>query len=238
MAGPGSLTLTELIALTKQALGGRATGLLNDAWYTSRINSAYARLTTFQGMVQAPGMRKPQHRAVRFFELYEDDDRDITAAIVTTSNFITPTATSAQVVYVDNVYDLDNDRPLARKSVRHLNRRNPQETGTPQIWCPGGKGATGYYIYPIPSTSSEEIAVRERTYQYPAVLTGADVPVIPAAWHTAIWYAAVAEGAALLDWVEKAEEYEGKFIQFIAERRSPVEESGGAGGRRHFSIGG
>lgn len=236
MAAPGSLTLTRLIALTKQALGGRDTGLMDDPWYTERINSAYARLCTFQGQVLSPGMRQPQFRVIRFFELYRDDDRTIASS--GTTNFITPT-TSEEVVYVDSVYDLTNDRPLKVRASRWMKDRNPDSLGIPRQWVPGGRqGVTGYYVFPRPSTSSDEISVRETTYVYPDELSGAEVPVIPKAWHAAIWPAAAAEAALLIDWPEKESEMEARFMKFLAERRSPVEESGAAGGRRHFTVGG
>ncbi len=240
MANPGDLTTAELLALVKQALGGRNTGLMNDAWYTQRINSAYARLCTFQGVVQAPGMRRPQFRALRFFELYSDFDSTIGP---TANNFSVAVqgASFGSVVYVDNIYDLTNDRPLARKAIRYMNARNPDDTGTPRIWSPGGSlQQVGYFYHPRPaSDGSDTIAIRERSYNYPDLLLSNGVdPNIPGAWHKAIWLAAVSEAAQVIDWPEKAAEYEQLFMAFIAERRSPVEESGAAGGRRHFTIGG
>ena len=238
MAAPGQLTRAELVTLTKQALGNRTGGALTDSWYVDRVNSAYSRLSTFQGLVMAPGMRRPRFRVLRFFELYNDDDRTIATSDVTSSNFITPTTTKS-IVYVDNVYNLTDDRQLQRKSIRYMNSQNPQQTGTPLRWAPGGMAAPGYYVHPIPSTSAHEISVRERTYQFPDEMDDdSDIPVIPAAWHAAIWMAAAAEGASLIDWPEKSAEMEQKFMAFIAERRSPVEESGAAGGRRHFTVGG
>jgi hypothetical protein len=176
---------------------------------------------------------------VRFFELYQDDDRTLTTSLFTASNFVVPIFTAiASVVYVDSIYNLTDNTPLRRKSIRYLNSRDPQATGTPQMWCPSGSGSGGYYIHPIPSTTAEQISVRERVYQYPTVLTGSAAPVIPAAWHAAIWMAAAAEGASLIEWPEKATEMEQRFMAFIAERRSPVEEAGAAGGRRYFTVGG
>lgn len=239
MAAAGNLDRDDLIALTKQALGNRTTGLYTDAWYIARVESAYSRLCTFQGVVMAPGMRRPRFRALRFFELYVDTDADIDAPLA--HNFITP-STSGSVVYVDNIYDLTNDRSLHRKAIRYMHTQNPDTNGTPREWSPGGRGGvTGYYLYPVPTgaTDTYDISVRERTYEYPAALAlGSTVPVIPAAWHKAIWLGAAAEGATLADWPEKAAEMEQLFMTFISERRSPVEESGAAGGRRHFNIGG
>ena len=39
MAAAGSLNLTKLLALTKQAMGGRNAGLMDDAWYTGVVTS-------------------------------------------------------------------------------------------------------------------------------------------------------------------------------------------------------
>lgn len=185
MASPGALTYEDLLALTKQAVGGRTGGLLTDAWYGDRINSGYARLATFQGPVQAPGMSQPQMRVVRFFELYQNDDRTISTGL--TTNFIVPIATADRIVALDNIYDLTNERELRRKARRYMNRRNPAATGTPREWAPGGDNGPGYYIYPIPGTSGDVVSVRETTYQYPDELTAGETPVIPAAWHAAIW---------------------------------------------------
>jgi hypothetical protein len=240
MPAPGNLTLTALLALTKQALGGRTGGLMTDSWYIDRINMAYARVASFQGLVMAPGMRRPQFRVLRFFELYREDDRTIRTTDVTDSNFITP-AFAKPVVYVDSVFDLTNDRMLRRKAIRHMNRLNPAQAGQPTQWCPTGRNAaSGYLVHPVPAVAADEVLVREKTYRYPDALTSAldDTPIIPSAWHAAIWRAAAAEAAELADWPEKAAEMEQKFMSFLAERRSPVEEAGAAGGRRHFTVGG
>jgi len=235
MAAPGLLDRDALVALTKQALGGRNSGLMNDAWYVDRVNAAYGRICTFQGQVQTPGMSQPQFRVLRFFELYVDADRTIS---ISTHNFVSPT--TARTVYVDNVYSLTDDRRLIRKSARWMNKRNPDEGGVPRFWTPMGRGGvSGYYIHPRPLVSGDEISVRERVYQYPdALSTGAAAPVIPNAWHGAIWRAAAAEAAALIDWPEKETEMENSFMLFISRRRSPIEEAGAAGGRRHYNVGG
>jgi hypothetical protein len=177
-------------------------------------------------------------RVLRFFELYANDDRTLTTGLVASGNFITPTASADKIVTIENIYDLTNDVFLRRKGMRWMDRQNPQRTGTPRNWVPGGDTTPGYYILPIPSSSNEEISVRERTYQYPTLLASAMTPVIPAAWHAAIWKAAAAEAASIIDWPEKEQEMESAFMRFIAERRSPVEEAGAGGGRRYFSVGG
>jgi hypothetical protein len=240
MPAPGELTRDELVALTKQALANQTGGLMDDAWYRARVNAALSRVCTFQGLVTAPGVRRPQFRTLRFFELYNDNDQTLAFGDYTgppTTNYTVP-ATSNPIVYVDNVYNLTDDKQLERKSIRYLNSLNPEQTGKPLRWAPGGKGAVGYYIHPIPSVAAENISVRERTYEYPPELTTDVAPIIPAAWHKAIWLAAAAEGASLIDWPEKEAEMEQRFMAFIAERRSPVEEAGAAGGRRWYGVGG
>ncbi len=234
MAAPGALTRDELVALAKQALGGRSGGLMTDAWYIDRVNAAYARICTFQGPVTAPGARLPQNRVLRFFELYPLDSRTHSSGLM--NNFITPTLGADKVVTVDDLYDTTNDKTIRRNSIRWMNRRNPDETGTLiRSWTPGGDDAPGYFIHPLPTAA---VTVRERTYGYPDALTTDVAPVIPSAWHQAIWMAAAAEGALLIDWPEKEQEMEQRFINFIAQHRSPVEESGGAGGRRWYTVGG
>lgn len=242
MAIAGTLTTVELLALTKQSLGGRNSGLMTDAWYVDRINNAYSRLCTFQGIVMAPAMRRPKFRVIRFHELYDDADYNIVAGAA--DNFISvPNGTTeGSVVYVDNVYDLTNNRPLDRKSLRYTLDRNPDDFGIPRSWCPtGSRGATGYFVHPRPEDSGDAILVRHRTYNYPQELIATALvvdPIIPPPWHAGIWIAAAAEAAAIIDWPEKSAELEQMFMKFLAERRSPVEEAGAAGGRRHFTVGG
>lgn len=238
MATAGALSYDDLLALTKQALGGRNSGLMTDAWYGDRINSAYARLCTFQGDVLSPGAAQVQRRVVRFFELYYTDTATISTGL--SSNFITPTHSAHTVCYVDDIYDLTNKRQIRRKSIRYMLGKDPTETGSsPRMWCPSGAaGGTGYYLNPIPASTA--FSIRERVYVFPEALAtgGANDPVIPAAWHPPIWMAAAAEAASLIDWPEKMQEMENMFTKFIATNRSPVEESGGAGGRRYFGVGG
>ncbi len=227
------MTFEELKAATKQALGQRSSTNITDTWYGTRVNNAYRRLCTFQGIVAA--VRPPgTFRVLRFHELEHENDRDLTTAL--TTNFVTLDAT---IYAIRNLYDLTNDRPLRRYAMRELDRRDPDTAGVPYAWCPGGQGGVlGYYIYPRPQTSAQEIEVRERLYLYPTALSADDdEPVIPEEWHQAIWQAAASEGALLIDWSEKHAEMESRFMQFIAERRSPGEENDSGGGRRYFMVG-
>lgn len=98
----------------------------------------------------------------------------------------------------------------------------------------------GYYIYPRPGSTADAISVYEYIYKYPANLTGTATPVIPVNWHDAIWMGASADGARLIDDTQRAEELEGRFLAFIAERKSPHEEAsygGLSGARRTVRVG-
>lgn len=231
------MTPDELTTLAKQALGNKNVTSDSAAWYLARVNSAYRRICTFQGPVKRPGMRQPQLRVLRFFELADSITNTITSAL--TDNFVTPATSQASLFMVTDVYDTTNDRWMSRPGLRHMRRLNPDATGIPREWVPDGKGGVlGYRIYPRPSTSAEEITVREYVYKYPAALTsGGAAPVIPEPWHQAIWIAAAAEGARLLEWPEKAAEFESQFMEFLAERKSPMEEASSSGGRRWFTVG-
>jgi ABC-type glycerol-3-phosphate transport system substrate-binding protein len=93
----------------------------------------------------------------------------------------------------------------------------------------------------VPALAADEIDVYEYVYKYPTALaSGSATPVIPDVWHIAIAFAAASEAAMLLDMPEKHSELEGKFVGYIAERKSPIEESarsGLAGSRRFTPIG-
>jgi len=223
-----------------QAVGNRTSANIDTAWYNARVLSGYRRLCTFQGAVQSPGLRQPQQRLLGFFELEDRQARSLTTAL--TSNFVTPSPATDVVTVVD-LYDRTNNRGLDRRARRELLTRDPDGTGRPRAWCPAGQGGVvGYYIDRVPLTSAtDDIDVYEYVYKYPsAMATDISVPVIPDVWHIAIAYAAGAEAALLLDMPEKNAELEGKFIAFISERQSPMEEaakSGLAGSRRFTPIG-
>jgi len=243
-----ALTKGDLRTLTRQLLGNRTSASITDAWYDARVYSAYRRLCTFQGEVKAPGMRQPALRRLGFFELQDRNTRTISSVTPTltgnSGNFITPLPATNVVTVVD-LFDRTNNRGLDRRSLRELRTRDPDKTGRPRTWCPAGQGGTvGYYVNQIPTTidtAIDAIDVYEWVYLYPAALaTDATVPVIPDTWHIAIVHAAASEGAMLLDMPEKHGEMEGKFIAYIAERKSPIEEaahSGLAGARRFTPIG-
>lgn len=237
-----ALTKADLRTLTKQLVGNRTSSTIDDDWYDARVLSGYRRLGTFQGVVNSPGIRQPQMRRLGFFELQDRQSRSLTSAL--TSNFVTPSP-ATNVVTVTDVYDRTHDRGLDRRGLRELRTRNPDATGIPRAWCPAGQGGVvGYYIDRVPTTTDitvDAIAVYEWLYKYPAAMTlDADVPVIPDVWHIAIAFAGASEAALLLDMKEKHDELEGKFIGYIAERKSPMEEaahSGLAGSRRFTPIG-
>lgn len=230
-----ALTKAELRTLTKQMVGNRASATLTDAWYDTRVFDAYRRLATFQGQVPGPGARQPTYRRLRFFELQARTSRTLTTAL--TTNFVTPSDTNACVVV--NVYNATDNVPLQLESLAGMQNFDPDGTGKPRFWCPAGQGGTvGYYIDKRPGSSSDEISVYEYTYNYPGAFAGdSSTPVIPDAWHMGIVYAAAADAARLIDIPEKADELEAKFMQFISERKSPVEEAGYArGGSRRSTV--
>jgi hypothetical protein len=238
-----AFTRAQLVTLVKQLTGNRTnTSNLTDSWYQDRVTSAYRRLCTFQGAVQAPGLRQPQQRKLGFFELEDRQSRTLDSTL--TSNFVTPSP-STDVVVVTDLYDRTHDRGLDRRSLREIRTHNPDATGIPRTWCPAGQGGVvGYYINQVPTsllTTVDAIVVYEYVYKYPTALAAdATTPVIPDVWHIAIAFAAASEAALLLDMPEKHTELEGKFIGYIAERKSPMEEaarSGLAGSRRFTPIG-
>ena len=238
-----AFTRAQLVTLTKQLAGNRTNASsLTDTWYQDRVTSGYRRLCTFQGAVQSPGLRQPQQRKLGFFELQDRQARTLDSTL--TSNFVTPSPATDVVTVVD-VYDRTNNRGLDRRALRELRTRDPEATGRPRTWCPTGQGGVvGYYIDHIPTsllTTVDAIAVYEYVYKYPTALASdSTTPIIPDVWHIAIVFAAASEAAMLLDMPEKHLELEGKFIGYIAERKSPIEESahsGLAGSRRFTPIG-
>jgi hypothetical protein len=234
------LTKADLRTLTKQLTGNRTSATVDDTWYDARVYSGYRRLCTFQGAVTSPGMRQPQQRRLGFFELQDRQARSLSYGVLT-SNFITPNPTT-DICVVTDVFDRTHDRGLDRRSLRELRTRDPDKTGIPRTWCPAGQGGlVGYYVNQIPGSAADDIDVYEWTYKYPTALaTDSAEPIIPDAWHIAIAYAAASEASMLLDMPEKHSELEQKFTGYIAERKSPIEESahsGLAGARRFTPIG-
>lgn len=234
-----ALTKADLRTLTQQLVGNRTSTTLSSTWYDARVYSAYRRICTFQGSVNAPGLKQPAMRRLGFFELQERTSGSITTAA--TTNFVTPAA-GANVVAVLDIYDATNKRGLGSMSMSDARANDPNALGRPTRFCPAGKGSViGYYIDRRPSVSTDNITTFEYAYMYPVALaTDGTAPIIPDPWHMAIAYAAGAEAANLLDMPDKAQELEGRFMAYIAERKSPMEEAGyrGIGGaRRYTSIG-
>jgi len=243
-----ALSKADLRNLTKQLVGNRTSVNIGDPWYDTRVQSGYRRLCTFQGAVTSPGLKSPQMRRLGFFELQDRQARTISSATPAltgnSGNFIIPLPATNVVTVVD-IYDRTNNRGLDRRNLRELRTRDPDKTGRPRTWCPVGQGGTvGYYVNQIPTTTDttvDAIDVYEWVYKYPADLVQlTDYPVIPDPWHIAIVYAAASEAAMLWDMPEKHGELEQKFLGYIAERKSPIEEaahSGLAGARRFTPIG-
>ena len=231
-----ALTKADLRTLTKQLVGNRTSTTIDDTWYDTRVYNAYRRICTFQGPVQGPGIKQPSFRRLGFFELQSRDTRSLTTAL--TSNFVTPIATN--VVTVLDVYDRTNNRGLSAMNISDVRASDPDSTGRPTKFCPGGQGgAVGYWIDRVPASSTDNIDVYEYSYLYPtALVADGDYPIIPDPWHQPIAYAAASEAASLMDMPDKAQELEQRFISYIAERKTPMEEAGykGLGGARRFSI--
>ncbi len=233
------MTLAELRTALTQAMGGVTITTSTDAtWKNDRINNGYDRLATFQGEVKDPAAPRRQFRVLRFFELIDVTERSLSTSL--TSNFVTPSIASTRKVHsVQDIYDKTNKRILSRKPMNKARRWNPDEDGKPREWAPAGEsGAIGYYIRPRPQVSGDDITVREITYLRPALLSAdTDEPVIPRDWHIAILYAAAEEAGMLLEQDKMVEKFGAKFIQYIAERRSPAEEAGMSGGLRWNTVG-
>lgn len=229
-------TKAELRILVKQAVGGRSSATITNGWYDQRIHNGYVRLCTFQGPVSRPGRAQPQFRVLRFFELEERTARSLTTSL--TTNFVTAQAPASGNIpmVVSSLYDRTNNISLRRPSRRDVLRLDPDATGRPTRWLPAGQGGVvGYFLDKIPVVASDNIDVYEYTYCYPVEMaTDGTYPLIPPAWHEAIWLAAAVETAALLDMPEKADELNQRFLAFIAERKTPHEEasSSGIGGAR------
>lgn len=238
-----ALTFVDLKTRVKQVLGNRTHSTssitVDDTWYGERVNSAYRAVCTFQGLVTRPGARQPQFRILRFFELENRTSRTLTTVL--TSNFVTPSMGVA-VAYMQDIWDVTNARGMRRVSRREILGLNPNQDGTPRNWCPAGSaGVNGYYINPRPQTSTYNITVYEYTYNYPTALTSVATPIIPDEWHPCIWMKAAEEGAALLGLDVTEGEMRGAFKDYIAERKSPAEDSafsGLAGPRRSVTVGG
>lgn len=236
-----ALTKAELRVRTKQLLGNRTSttgAVIDDTWYDERVMDGYRQLCTFQGPVQLSGRQRPVMRTLRFFELEDRTARSLTTVL--SSNFVAPAASNVYVV--TDVYDRTNNRGLDMMSERERRHCDPDLTGMPRRWRPGGQGgAQGYYLDKYPGSSADEIDVYEMSYLYPTALSGdADEPVIPDVWHPAIYILAAAAGADLMDMADRAQELRGDFYRFIAERKSPYEEmhrAGMAGTRRSIRVG-
>ena len=230
------MTKAELRAAVQQALGNRSSTTVDDDWYDTRVLSGYKQLVTYQGLVQRPGIKQPQFRVLRFPQLEDRMTRSLSSSL--TSNFV---ANQATVLLVEDVFDRTNNRGLDRESERRIRQLDPDENGVPRRWEPSSEaGVDGYYIYPYPSDSADDIDVYEYVITEPVLATDGTSPVIPDEWHQAIVHLAAAEAAVLFDMPEKALEHRTLFTAIVAGLQAPNElrsTAGMAGNRRRIRVG-
>lgn len=223
-----------LVVQTKRHTGNRSSSgtlTVDDTWYADRVNEAYRWVATFQGHVTRPGSERSQFRSLRFYEL--QDELSNTIASASSTNFV---EYQTGVFTLIALYDMTNDRYVPRRSERHLMKRNRTETGAaPLIWAPAGDGnVAGYKVWPIPTSDTSVI---EYARMYPTDLGASDSPVIPEAWHPLIHIKAGSLACDLLKMYDDADRLERKALEFIASRKTPVEEAMAAGGARWVPVG-
>lgn len=230
------MTKAELRSRVRQLLGGQTDVTLDDDWYDTCVLDGYRYLLTYQGSSKAPAMRAPQMRTLRFLEHEDRLERTLDTSL--TSNFV---ANQSGVLAMLDIYDRTNDKGLTLDPPRSILLRNPDDMGIPQVWSPGAlAGVNGYYIWPTPGVSGEEIDIYERVVKDPVLGSDSSEPLVGREWHMAIAYAGAAQGAGLLDWPEKEQELLGKFENHIASRttRAAFTARGGkTGRRRNVSVG-
>lgn len=231
------MTKAELRTVVKQAMGNRTSTTITDAWYDDRVMNGYRRLVTFQGMVDAPSLRDPVKRILRFKELEDRLTRTLDNTL--TDNFV---ANQSGVWYVTDVYNRTGGTGLNYRSEKLMRQQDADDTGVPIQWQPGVEnGVRGYYIWPRPATADDAISVYEYVVYEPALATDSTEPVIGEEWHMCIAYAACAEAANLIDNPEDEGRFEQKFMKHIAERtmfQELASQGGRAGGRRYIRVGG
>lgn len=230
------MTKATLRTLVQQSVGNRTSTTIDDAWYDTRVLNAYKQLVTFQGMVMRPGRKAPQFRILRFPQLENRLPRTLDTSL--TSNFV---ANQAAVYTVDDVFDRTNNRGLDRESERRIRQLDPDETGPPRRWEPASEnGVDGYYIWPFPGVTTDNIDVYEYVVLTPVLNSDGDSPLLPDEWHPAIAYLASIEASEQFDMPERATEMRNAFQSLVSSLQAPNEirsAAGLAGNRRRIRVG-
>lgn len=204
----------DLITLTKQHVGNRASVNVDRDWYLVRVQDAYQDLTTLSVPLPQGG-----RRVVRFDELYDTNDVVLPSAM--TSNF---QASQSDTWSMIALYDLDNNRDICNKPLRMLLRDNPTSTGRVLRWAAYAKdGVAGYLLWKIPSS---DLNVRESVYKRAETLADDSTePVIPDDWHECIHIIAGSKAARLLNLPDLSTRLSSDAINMIQAKRLPREES-------------
>lgn len=209
------MTSEELVTRIKQHVGNRASSTISRSWYLDRLQDAYQDLTTFNLPLPNGGMRP-----LRFNELYDVNETTLSSSM--DPNFKAWTSTTWSMI---GLYDLDNDRPIDEKPLRHLLRQDPEQTGRVLMWAPyGHDGSEGYLVWPIPSS---DLNVREYIYKRAETLTdsSSSTPVIPSDWHAALHVLGGHKAAHLLNIPDLATTLANEFLAIVRSKRLPREES-------------
>ena len=208
------LTGAELITLTKQHVGNRASSSLDRDWYLARVQDAYQDLTTLSIPLPSGG-----RRAIRFDELY--DTNNVTLSSAMDPNFQAHQSDTWSMI---GLRDLTTGRDVRQKPLRMLLRDDPTASGSLLRWAPYGiSGVPGYLLWKIPTS---DLSVRESVYKTAEALAdGAVEPVIPSDWHEAVHILAGSKAAHLLNIPDLGTSLAGTFVQTIQGKRLPREES-------------
>ncbi len=218
----------DLLANTKGLLSNRASTVFDDTWYFDRLNTAYGWLATFDDKT---GGRK---RSIRFAEFYDQITRVLPA--LPSTNFV---ANSPNVFSILSLWDTTNARRIRRKSATFIANRNPAEEGSILNWAPSGSDESGtrtagYRVWKKPDVTTTVI---ENVYLIPETLAASASigPVIPAAWHDAIYLKAAAYAALLMGLKSEAADFHSAAVTVTRDLRLSADDSFAYGPRR-FSV--
>ena len=224
------MTRAQIRTLVQQHVGNRVTGVFNNAWFDARVLDAYRRLVSLQGRTPGSDRGGARYRHLRFPEMENRLTRSITLSEA--DNFL---ANQSGAFITIDIYDRTNDRGLSLVSEADLRYHDPDDLGVPREWRPGAlNGINGYWIWPRPGTTSDNIDVYETVLVTPTLAADGDSPLVAEHWHRAIEYAAASDAAMLMDIPEKHDALEQKFAAYVSERLSYNEMAirGSRSGRR------